>query len=46
MFQNIAEEEKTEKVTGEEAIQDKLNFREVIKKIFTKQKLILGPSTH
>ena len=41
MFQNIAEEEKIEKVIQEDVKQEKLKLKDVLKKLFTKQNILV-----
>ena len=41
MFQNIVDEEKSDKIAQDEIVKDKLNFKEVCKKLFTKQNILV-----
>lgn len=41
MFQNIAEEEKQENIIEDEIVQNKIDIKDILKKIFTKQNIIV-----
>lgn len=41
MFQNIAEEEKVEKLISDDVNKDKTKFKDIVKKLFTKQNILV-----